>query len=283
MADGSQAAHSKKAQDAVDHFAVIESYIESFHVQCFIVLLLLYDVSTAALEMYLQSYIRLSECGQLVAVNNLTAINLCTATSCPWTLWGINILLRLISFGSGFTQTLFLLEITLLLAIKKKSIQIPYAVDLMILILAMAYELYAQSGGGVVQCVRIRAHIVRVVFRLLGVFRIAWRVYAQMIKLLCLERAQHQETENALNEMTFKYVEMQLNANAMQTRLEKEYETREDWKGLIEGYKDEIETLRDALEIAAMAVAQAKQLPEEVNKPLDNLIESNLTKSQALQ
>lgn len=121
-----------------------------------------------------------------------------------------------------------------------------------------------------------------VALRLLGVLRI-WRVFRLVNTLLDREKRAHDSTRDVLEQEqlvrlmrqskgdhlrtdecvllcvcdTQKALQLATEKTAAEQSLKREYESRDGLEKLLQGYKDEVETLKEALNIAAEAVAEA--------------------------
>eukprot|EP00644_Phytophthora_capsici_P004805 jgi/Phyca11/97363/e_gw1.1.1305.1 len=169
----------------------------------------------------------------------------CTATKDVETSLLLRIMTGLVESFTGFTLFLFLIELAVLLAAFQRRFfsHTGYVLDLVVVSLSIAVELYAQTKAA----------------RLLGVLRV-WRVLRVVRRLVDLERAAHDTTRELLEQEELKLLHIQMQKDAAHESLKLEYESRAGLERLLRGYKDEIATLKEALQIAAEAVAEAEMI-----------------------
>ncbi|CEG40217.1 hypothetical protein, variant [Plasmopara halstedii] len=152
------------------------------------------------------------------------------------------IIIRLIESFTGFTLFLFLIELGIALVTFRLQFfsRAGYVLDLAIVGTSLVIEMYAQTK----------------VVRLFGVLRF-WRVLRLIRQFVDQERAAHDITRQLLEQKELKLLHVEMQRDAARESLKREYESRKGLDNLVCSYKDEIVTLKEALEIAAQAVAEA--------------------------
>ncbi|POM75484.1 hypothetical protein PHPALM_7407 [Phytophthora palmivora] len=201
------------------------------------IVLIALDIGCTALEIHLHDQQQLSVAEQQLSSNDKHGVSSDVAASLL-----VRVATRLVESFTGFTLFLFLIELVILLAAFRHKFfaHAGYVVDLVVVSLSLAVELYAQTK----------------VARLLGILRV-WRVLRLVGKLLDQERAAHDTTRLLLEQEQLKLLHVRMQKDAAHESLKREYESREGIEQLLRGYKDEIVTLKEALQIAAQAVAEA--------------------------
>ncbi|KAG3112168.1 hypothetical protein PI124_g7749 [Phytophthora idaei] len=154
----------------------------------------------------------------------------------------VRVITRLVESFTGFTLFLFLIELAVLLAAFRHKFfaHAGYVLDLTVVSVSLAVELYAQTK----------------VARLLGILRV-WRVLRLVRRIVDQERAAHDTTRQLLEQEQLKLLHVRMQKDAAHESLKREYESRAGLEQLLRSYKDEIVTLKEALQIAAQAVAEA--------------------------
>ncbi|RLN47034.1 hypothetical protein BBJ29_004139 [Phytophthora kernoviae] len=212
--------------------------LETTEAQMVTILLIALDVCCTAVEMHLHNQQHLAVVlQQLNSVGKTGAASSSVAESLL-----MRIATRLVESFMGFTLFLFLIELAVLLAAFRQKFfaHAGYVLDLMVVSVSLTVELYAQTKA----------------VRLLGVLRI-WRVLRMVRRLIDRERRAHDATHLLLEQEQVRLIHVRMQKNASQESLKREYESREGLEQLLRSYKDEIMTLKEALQIAAQAVAKA--------------------------
>ncbi|KAL3663267.1 hypothetical protein V7S43_011676 [Phytophthora oleae] len=229
----------KRRQDAakqiegdgnVAQFKSLGAVLEMTEVQVAMVILIALDVGCTAVGIHL---------------NDQQQLNRCTATKEVEASLVLRIVTGLVESFTGFTLFLFLIELAVLLAAFRRRFfsHAGYVLDLVVVSLSIAVELYAQTKAA----------------RLLGVLRV-WRVLRIVRRLVDLEHVAHDTTRELLEQEQLKLLHVRMQKDAAHESLKREYESRAGLERLLRGYKDEIVTLKEALQIAAQAVAEARMI-----------------------
>ncbi|CAM9596355.1 unnamed protein product [Hapterophycus canaliculatus] len=150
---------------------------------------------------------------------------------------------RLMQSFTGFTVIFFALEVVMLLAAFRGKFfrHLGYVLD-MLVVSACLYAELAGKGKGV---------------RLLGALRV-WRVARVMNTLLLSAEGAHEQTRDTLRLAEKSTQDIETDRRRLQETLRREVEARKRVDKMLRGYKDEVvETLNEALKIAAMDIATA--------------------------
>jgi len=153
-------------------------------------------------------------------------------------------LLRVIQSFTGFTLFFFLLEIITLMVTFKEDffVHVGYLLDTFVVATCIFCEI---DGWGKE-------------IRLLNFLRV-WRLLRLVQSMLNEVRNEHEDTKSVLRLEQIKVKEGVAEKAVLQDSLKRELEARRRVEGMLRGYKDEVETLSEALKIAAIDVAQAAQ------------------------
>ncbi|CBN78846.1 conserved unknown protein [Ectocarpus siliculosus] len=146
---------------------------------------------------------------------------------------------RFMQSFTGFTIILFAIEMVMLLAAFREKFfrHAGYILDLFVVSLCL-YQEISGKGKGV---------------RLLGALRV-WRVARVMNTLLLSADDAHNLTRDTLR---LAEKDLDIDRRRLQETLRREAEARKRVDKMLRGYKDEVETLNEALKIAAMDIAAA--------------------------
>ncbi|ETK82627.1 hypothetical protein, variant [Phytophthora nicotianae CJ01A1] len=220
------------------HFTSLEgrlgAILETTEAQVVMILLIALDIGCTAVEIHLHDQLQLQQL---------------TTEDAPLL---VRIVTRLVESFTGFTLFLFLIELTVLLAAFRHKFfaHAGYILDLVVVSISLGVELYAQTKAA----------------RLLGILRV-WRVLRLIRRLVDQERAAHDTTRQLLEQEQLKLLHVRMQKDAAHESLKREYESRAGLEQLLRSYKDEIVTLKEALQIAAQAVAEATMAE---SPPFDN-------------
>lgn len=94
--------------------------------------------------------------------------------------------------------------------------------------------------------------------RILSIVRI-WRLFRLVNALVAAEREAHEQTMQQLQLRSTEVAELELKIADHTLELEKEKEARKAVEGMLVNYKEEVDTLNEALKIAAMDIAEVGQ------------------------
>ncbi|KAH7491726.1 hypothetical protein KRP22_002807 [Phytophthora ramorum] len=210
--------------------------LETTEAQMVMILLIVLDVGCTALEIHFQDQLQLANALQQLNSNGKEGSS---EVAVPLL---VRVATQLVESFTGFTLVLFLIELAVLLAAFRRKFfaHAGYVLDLTVVSISLTLELYTQAKA----------------VRLLGVLRV-WRVLRLVRRLVDQERAAHDATCLLLEQEELKLLHVRMQKDAAHESLKREYESREGLEQLLRGYKDEIATLKEALQIAAQAVAEA--------------------------
>ncbi|CAN0528144.1 unnamed protein product, partial [Ectocarpus sp. 12 AP-2014] len=149
---------------------------------------------------------------------------------------------RFMQSFTGFTIILFAIEMVMLLAAFREKFfrHAGYILDLFVVSFCL-YQEISGKGKGV---------------RLLGALRV-WRVARVMNTLLLSADEAHNLTRDTLRLAEKSTQDLDIDRRRLQESLRREVEARKRVDKMLRGYKDEVETLNEALKIAAMDIAAA--------------------------
>ncbi|CAN0124426.1 unnamed protein product [Ectocarpus sp. 4 AP-2014] len=149
---------------------------------------------------------------------------------------------RFMQSFTGFTIILFAIEMVMLLAAFREKFfrHAGYILDLFVVFLCL-YQEISGKGKGV---------------RLLGALRV-WRVARVMNTLLLSADEAHNLTRDTLRLAEKSTQDLDIDRRRLQETLRREVDARKRVDKMLRGYKDEVETLNEALKIAAMDIAAA--------------------------
>ena len=94
--------------------------------------------------------------------------------------------------------------------------------------------------------------------RMLNFLRV-WRLLRLVQSMMNEVKNEHEDTKSVLRLEQIKVKEVAAEKAVLQDSLKRELEARRRVETMLRGYKDEVETLSEALKIAAIDVAQAAQ------------------------
>lgn len=227
--DRSSAAPASKPQEEnkVQSYSVrdaVGNFVEKFEVQLLVILLIGLDVVTVSLELFMNSGV--------IELRTPLMTNIS----------------QLMQSFTGFTVFFFLMEVGLVFfAFGGRCItHMGYMVDLIIVVFGLYWELNMDSK----------------VIRLFGILRV-WRIVRLMNSMLADAEARHAATAQKLQEQEQKVEKVLADKGRVEEKLSREIETRKRVESAMQGYKDENETLHEALQIAAVTAAETQLLEDE--------------------
>ena len=122
--------------------------------------------------------------------------------------------------------------------------------------------------------------------RLLNIFRI-WRMLRLMYAWVNIEKDNHDVTKDNLNQAEETIKQTQMTLSKFEGELEQEKEARKAIEEMLLSYKEEVDTLNEALKIAAMDIAEVGQADDdddyflsddEEGNEVDDITEESRTK-----
>lgn len=146
--------HDSQSSSAMDQSAagklnlqiVAGDFLETIEMQLAIVFLIVFDVCCTALEMHLDDRHDLAKLQGIIDAGDSTSSHSTAKASQSMLL---SVVTRLVESFTGFTIFFFLIEMTVLVAAFRKLFfaHLGYVLDLVVVVGAIAYEIYAQSKG----------------------------------------------------------------------------------------------------------------------------------------
>ena len=116
--------------------------------------------------------------------------------------------------------------------------------------------------------------------RLLNVFRF-WRMLRLFNALIGAEQDLHRKTQQTVEQYELEMKRLNLENSSLRSDIEREKEAKDAIEGMLINYKEEVDTLNEALKIAAMDIAEVAQteddfeLSDEEDDELDTLGNTN--------
>lgn len=153
-------------------------------------------------------------------------------------------LLRAIRSFSTFTILFFIVEICSVLIVFRSKVlgHLGYVLDLLIIL----YQVYCDYSG------------ISKISRMLNFIRL-WRLFRFFSAMVLVEQEAHQETKAKLETVEAQVKALNLENFNARAECDKEKEARSAIESMLQSYKDEVDTLNEALKIAAMDIAEVAQ------------------------
>ena len=150
---------------------------------------------------------------------------------------------------TGFTVLFFALEILAILVVFNLAVvgHFGYTLDSIV----VAVQLYTELSGTGIQS------------RLLSVLR-SWRLVRLMNALVTIEREAHDQTKVLMSEKDGLTRQLQGEIRRSEEELARELEARKAVDEMLASYKEEVETLNEALKIAAMDIAEVAEADDDL-------------------
>jgi len=150
---------------------------------------------------------------------------------------------------TGFTLLLFLLEMLAVIVVFNRSVlgHVGYAIDCGVI----SFQMYCEVAGNGVQG------------RLLSILRL-WRLVRLVNSLVGIEKDLHEATKSVLAEKEGVNRQLEGEVRRGEEELDKEREARRAVDEMLASYKEEVETLNEALKIAAMDIAEVAEADDDL-------------------
>jgi hypothetical protein len=228
-ADGNEPPSPKQADEAEPSYSVrdtVGDFVEKLEVQLVVIILVSLDVIAVTAEFFI---------AHSDGLIDLEAPQVVTA-------------MQLMQSFMGFTIFFFLMEIGLVFFAFSEAClsHFGYMLDLALVCGGLYWEINMGSK----------------IIRLLGILRV-WRVVRLVNSLLASAEAKHEETRELLEQEQKQVEQMQADKANMEEVLKQEAASRQRVDSMLQGYKDEVETLSEALNIAAINAAETRLLDDE--------------------
>lgn len=167
------------------------------------------------------------------------------------TIYGISngIVLRAVQSFMGFTSIFFAAEIITVFSVFGLSIigHWGYTAD----VLFITYQLYQDTLGNGKMA------------RLLNIFKF-WRLFRLFNSMVSIEKESHEQTIEKLGLKDVVIKKLELENNTLKEQVVKEKEARDSIEDMVQNYRDEVDTLNEALKIAAMDIAEVAQADDDM-------------------
>jgi hypothetical protein len=150
---------------------------------------------------------------------------------------------------TGFTLLLFLLEMLAIIVVFNRSVlgHVGYAIDCVVI----SFQMYCEVSGNGVQG------------RLLSILRL-WRLMRLVNSLVGIEKDFHEATKSVLADREGVNRQLEGEVRRGEEELDKEREARRAVDEMLASYKEEVETLNEALKIAAMDIAEVAEADDDL-------------------
>lgn len=158
------------------------------------------------------------------------------------------VLVRLLTSFSAFTMLFFTAEIVAVVVIFGRSMLTHwgYLID----VLTTGAQIYLEQHG------------YGKIARLLNILRF-WRMVRLLNSMVSSEKDLHDKTLNLLQASEVEVKKLQLETASLRTEITREKEARDAIEDMLQNYKDEVDTLNEALKIAAMDIAEVAQTEDD--------------------
>lgn len=169
----------------------------------------------------------------------------------------------------GFCTFAFAIEILLVLLTFQTSTigHLGYFSDICVVAIQLYTEMY--QGKGEARCGDIAVianpkSLKNSSFpeRFLNIFRL-WRVARLFHVLITVERDLHTTTKTRLEEKIVELQKCEVDVKRLENDVTKERDARSSVESMLQGYKEEVDTLNEALKIAAMDIAEVAQADDD--------------------
>mmetsp|Transcript_2267 Transcript_2267/g.3573 ORF Transcript_2267/g.3573 Transcript_2267/m.3573 type:complete len:383 (+) Transcript_2267:55-1203(+) len=159
-----------------------------------------------------------------------------------------NILVRLLNSFSTFTTVFFIVEIVATLLVFRLAFfsHWGYLLDILTTTAQILLERYGYGK----------------VTRLLHIFRF-WRMARLLNSMVGAEKEAHEKTTLLLEASEVEVKRLQLDVSNLTNDITKEKEARNAIEDMLQNYKEEVDTLNEALKIAAMDIAEVAQADDD--------------------
>ena len=227
----------------------LDDFLEMQQMQSFVVLMLLLDTFAATMELY------------------LTKLQLSRGLNSDASGFPINdLLLAAVHYFTSFSIFFFAIEIFSVIVVFKSSSMghVGYGIDFIIICMQISLELSGVAGRET---------------RMLNIFRV-WRTIRLFNSMIDVEKRLHNETLNQLMGKDSDCRKLNLELHRLEMDLKKEREAKDSIEDMLIAYKEEVDTLNEALKIAAMDIAEVALSDDDYNldraqAPLENSVDGD--------
>lgn len=174
------------------------------------------------------------------------------------------VMVRLLSSFSTFTTFFFAAEIVAVVLVFGRAMMGHWGYLLDILTTAVQIYLEQKQLGQV--------------SRLLNIFRF-WRMARLMNAMVSTEKDAHDRTALLLEKSEVEVKKLQLETTSLRTEIVREKEARDAIEDMLQNYKEEVDTLNEALKIAAMDIAEVAQTEDDMGMSDENDSQDELSEA----
>jgi hypothetical protein len=218
----------------------IGDFLEMHQMQSFVLAMIILDTFASFAELYLSKERSLQKIASRGAIiSPLSEI----------------MLLALQSFTT-FSIVFFAIEILSVIMVFRTSIigHLGYILDFFVISLQLWLEMILGAGKET---------------RILNVFRL-WRAIRLFNAIVNVEKELHEQTKVSLVGKDFECRKLKVDIQRFEVDLSKEKEAKDAVEDMLQTYKEEVDTLNEALKIAAMDIAEVAQGDSDFDSENDN-------------
>jgi hypothetical protein len=148
-------------------------------------------------------------------------------------------LMPMLKTSTTFTQIYFVFELAIIFVSFGIGVlgHLGYSVDFIVISIQFYYDLKTRGRES----------------RILNIFRL-WRVYRLLMSLVSVEKEAHEVTKDLLEDAESVVKRMEIERLNVEEDLRREKEARSSVEGMLQDYKEEVDTLNEALKIAARGI-----------------------------
>ena len=150
---------------------------------------------------------------------------------------------------TAFTQIYFIVELVMIFLSFGLTVlgHLGYTLDFVILATQFYADLVAPSRES----------------RVLNVFRL-WRTYRLLVSLVNIEKEAHEETKTQVEELEAANRRIEMEKSNVEEDFKREKEARTSVEAMLADYKEEVDTLNEALKIAARDIAEVGEADDDL-------------------
>lgn len=158
-------------------------------------------------------------------------------------------LIPILNTSTTFTQIYFVFELAIIFMSFGIGVlgHLGYSVDFIIISTQFYYDLKTHGRGS----------------RVLNIVRL-WRVYRLLMSLVNVEKEAHEATKELLEDAEAAVKKMEIERGSIEDDLKREREARTSVEAMLQDYKEEVDTLNEALKIAARDVAEVAETEDDI-------------------
>ena len=239
----------------------IGDFLEMPQVQAFVIIMMVLDTFAALAQLLMRleaaTTAKMADGGLNMNVAPSSDSTLLQDDELPFSLMRIinkylvssAVLGNVLSSFSDFSLLFFALEIFSIVVIFNFAVfgHIGYTLDCLV----VGFQIWTEYTGDGLQC------------RLLNLLRY-WRLARFVSALVSIEKDAHEQSRQLLVDKDGKCRQLEGNARRIQEELDKEKEARQAVDEMLAIYKEEVDTLNEALKIAAMDIAEVAEADDDL-------------------